>query len=388
MPVNRKLILDTHCEIYHMIKDRADGIFWNLQQHVAKGELVTNAVYIIGREQLRLNAGLIRQLVVDGAINVIFSNPHEGSATIKGHLIQYGVLDLVESRKIAVITGGDQESGWNYLKYEHFLTRILLYKENTDAIQKYKDLYSTNRPYKFLFLNGRARPHRKYFLERLQLSGLLDQSIWTNLDSRFGPGLMLQENNSLSFMHEGIDLVQRPFPIKYSDPKYEVELYSNRVGQSTTEGFVKMDLFNNTWGDIYLRADPYLDTYFSLITETVYLYPYSFRTEKLWKPLSIGHPFIVASGCGYYKDLHNLGFQTFGHLIDESFDQIDNDQLRIERTADIVEDLCRQDLASFLVECQEVCKYNQQHFAELALQTQLEFPERFDQFIKQYYLDE
>ena len=165
-----------------------------------------------------------------------------------------------------------------------------------------------------------------------------------------------------------------------------VELQDNcpNITQASLDD-VKNDLFNNTWGDIYLKTEPYADTYFSLVTETVYLYPYSFRTEKIWKPVSIGHPFIVIANRGYYKDLHNLGFKTFGHLIDESFDQIDNDQQRIERTAEIIEYLCRQDLASFLSECLEVCKYNQQHFVEMAFRTQQEFPERFDQFTKQYY---
>ena len=382
---NRNLIVDTHCEIYFQLKTRADSIFWNFKEHVTSGKLIPNAVYIIGREQLRLNAELVRQLVTDGVIDVIFSNPHEGSTTIKGHLLQYGILDLVEARKISVITGGDQEPEWNCLHYDLFLTRILHYKENLNAIQQYKDLYTNDRPYKFLFLNGRARPHRKYLLERFRVSGLLDQAIWSNLDPRIGEGLMLQETNSLSFIHNGVDLIQQSLPVKYLDPKYEVTLYSNRVGKSTNSGFVKNDLFNNTWGDIYLKTEPYADTYFSLVTETVYLYPYSFRTEKIWKPVSIGHPFIVIANRGYYKDLHNLGFKTFEHLIDESFDQIDNDQQRIERTAEIIEYLCRQDLASFLSESQEVCKYNQQHFVEMAFRTQQEFPERFDQFTKQYY---
>jgi hypothetical protein len=388
MPASPKLIVDTHCEIYWQLKNRADSIFWDFKRHVEEGKLVAGAVYVIGREQLRVSAELVRQLVTDGIIDIIFSNPHEGSTTMKGHLLQYGVLDLVESRKISVITGGDQEPNWNCLKYDLFLTRILHYKENLDAMQQYKDLYSINRPYKFLFLNGRARPHRKYFLERFRVSGLLDQTIWTNLDPRIGGGLMSQENNSLSFMHNGMDLIQQSLPVKYLDPKYEVKLYSNRVGKSTNPGFVKNDLFNNTWGDIYLQAEPYADTYFSLVTETVYMYPYSFRTEKIWKPVCIGHPFIVVANRGYYRDLHDLGFKTFGHLVDESFDQIDNDQDRIERTATVIEDLCRQDLASFLSASQEVCKYNQQHFIEIASQTQQEFPERFDQFIRYNYINE
>ena len=70
------------------------------------------------------------------------------------------------------------------------------------------------------------------------------------------------------------------------------------------------------------------------------------------------------------------------------FDLIDNDQDRIERIAQIVNDLCQQDLASFLKECYNRCKYNQQHLAEMRSKVRNDFPERFFQFLKQYHADE
>ena len=66
-----------------------------------------------------------------------------------------------------------------------------------------------------------------------------------------------------------------------------------------------------------------------------------------------------------------------------SFDQIENNQHRLERIAQVVEDLCQQDLAKFLEECYTVCKYNQQHLAEMRVKVRQEFPERFFQFINE-----
>ena len=114
-------------------------------------------------------------------------------------------------------------------------------------------------------------------------------------------------------------------------------------------------------------------------------YPYSFRTEKIWKPVAMGQPWIVAANQGYYRDMHNLGFQTYGHVIDESFDNIENSQDRIERIAQVVEDLCQQDLASFLDACYNVCKYNQQHLAEMSQTVRKEFPQQFEQFINERF---
>jgi uncharacterized protein YaaN involved in tellurite resistance len=90
----------------------------------------------------------------------------------------------------------------------------------------------------------------------------------------------------------------------------------------------------------------------------------------------------VATSPGYYRDLHRLGFQTFGHLIDESFDSIEHHQDRMDRIITIVEDLCQQDLDSFLKECYTVCKYNQQHLQELAPRLKAQFPEKFFNLIK------
>jgi hypothetical protein len=74
-------------------------------------------------------------------------------------------------------------------------------------------------------------------------------------------------------------------------------------------------------------------------------------------------------------------------LIDESFDRIDNVQDRIDRIAQVVRDLCRQDLPAFLRVAEDVCKYNQQHLAEMRIKVRQEFPDRFFKFIKNYIND-
>jgi hypothetical protein len=78
-----------------------------------------------------------------------------------------------------------------------------------------------------------------------------------------------------------------------------------------------------------------------------------------------------------------LGFKTFSHVIDENFDQIENNTDRLERIAQVVEDLCRQDLASFVKECYNICKYNQQQLAELGPKIRAEFPNQFEQYVNE-----
>lgn len=373
---NRKLVLDTYCEVYDLLLPWADGEFYDFKIH----NIVPGAIYLIGRAQFNFNKDHIRKLVEHNVIQVILSNPAEGSETLKDHCFHvHKIADLALDNRILLIGGGDMESEWPCLQYDSFLPKILDYDENLQAIKQSDEIFSkTQKPYKFLFLNGRIRGHRKYLIEKFNITGLLDQSIWTCLELREGACI------NLSLMHNGKDLMRSIRPAKFLDPKYEVDRYSNRVGMPFDQPFAKYELFDKEWGEIYLKAAPYIDTYFSVVTETVFDYPYSFRTEKIWKPIAMGHPWIAVANAGYYRDMRDLGFRTFDSVIDERFDTIENSQDRLERIAQIVKDLCDQDLASFLKECYNTCKYNQQHLAEMRLQVRKEFPNRFFEFLKRY----
>ena len=169
--------------------------------------------------------------------------------------------------------------------------------------------------------------------------GLLDRAIWTMLDGR--PSTQSsRKGTELTLVQGDTNLMTTITPIRQLDARYEVARYQNNSVEITEpkRQFIKQDMFHNTWGEIYLQTEPYADTYFSLVTETICEHGNSFRTEKIAKPIAQGHPWIVASNAGFYRDLRNLGFQTFGHVIDESFDLIDNTQDRLNRIFEIVHD--------------------------------------------------
>jgi len=353
MPKTPKLILDTFSEVYTMLREYAHDEFWDLSQH----ETVPGATYVIGRQQYVNNRERVREMAESGIVQVVMSNPHEGSATLIGQLTHLGLIDLAQQHKILVIGGGDMPPEWPCLQYDKFLPEILDYEENVEATTHWEEIYTSDiKPYKFLFLNGRGRKHRQQMIGKL--SDKLDTALWTNLDGANGP-------------------------TKTLPPEYEVPRYSATSNPATSNRYVKFDLFKNEWGEIYLYPKPYIDTYFSLVTETVFDIPYSFRTEKIWKPIVMGHPWIAVANAGYYRDMRNLGFQTYSNVIDESFDSIENNADRLDRIVAIVKDLCSQDLAAFLKECYNTSKYNQQHHREMAATVRKEFPERFFQFINE-----
>jgi hypothetical protein len=97
----------------------------------------------------------------------------------------------------------------------------------------------------------------------------------------------------------------------------------------------------------------------------------------------MAHPWIAVANAGFYRDMHKIGFRTFGNIIDESFDSIENDLDRIERIAEVVEDLCQGDLVDFLAASQDICKYNQQRLAEYRKDLIDNFPNQFLNFIRE-----
>jgi len=389
---NRKLVIDTHSEVYQELLPWADDTFWDLQQHT----VIPGAIYVFCREQVNRHNQIIQELATKKTVTVVIDNAAEGSQTLVTWACIKGLRNLIEQNKILLISGGDLPLEWSHIVYEHFLPKILDYDENVTELAQWPEIFSqTNKPYKFLFLSGRARPHRKYLLERFSNNGLIESALWTNLDR--GLQMIRQDNGAsvydptgtkkrIEYKVAGQDVIAVPRDIQYLPKKYEVPRYQHRIDLAVPdhETFVDNHLFDQEWGEIYISALPYIDSYFSLVAETVFDYPYSFRTEKIWKPIAMGHPWIVAANADFYKDLQNLGFKTFETILDESFDQIENNQQRIERIAEVVEDLCRQDLDSFVKACYNVCKYNQQHLAEMRQQVRQEFPNRFKQFIQQH----
>lgn len=351
---NINLVVDIECEIYHLIRHFPHKKFYDFSTET----IVPGSVYIVSREQFKNNVAKIREHI-DQA-HFVLSNPAEASETIKRMCAElYGVDDLFLNNKLAMISGGDIEIGWANLKFEKFITLIREERTNIESVGRSNEIYSKIvKPYKFLFLNGRARYHRIEMIKRL--APLLQQALWTNLDTAAGP-------------------------IHFLPQEYEITSCHKHMVESGAR-FEKPNLFQGkNWADGIIKADPYIDTYFSVVTETVFEYPYSFRTEKIWKPIAMAHPWICCSNYGFYRDIKNLGFKTFAHLIDESFDTIYSTQDRLARLEHVIKDLCTQDLPSFLAAAEDTCKYNQSHMRELVPKIISQFPQQFTDFINERY---
>jgi hypothetical protein len=367
------IYLDEFCEVHDLLKDIAAGDFTDFESEVIR----PGAVYVLGRDTMVRCNNKIRNIVESNLAHVVFSNPAEGATTMLGQFQRFGTRDLIESGKIMVLTGGNLPGGYRYFQFENFCQRMMNFEENITCMDRTNEIYEKiNKPYKFLFLNGRMRPQRKWLLLKLADMGLLSQSLYTNLDNKGAA------DRELFYITNGVNRMTLDEPLHYLPPEYEVDFYKDQIDKPSNETNVKFHLFNNEWGEAYIKPEPYIDTYFSLVTETVFSGNNSFRTEKIWKPIIMGHPWIAVANTGFYRDLHNMGFRTFNNALDESFDLIADPQDRIERISSIIGDLCASNLSQFMLQCKDACIHNQQVVLDYQKRYVSAFPEQFCNFLR------
>lgn len=369
---NRWLVVDTFCEMYPALADAADDTFWNLELWEPR----SGCVLVVSRQTLNQHHALIQTWAEQQLLLPVLVNPTEGSHTMRSQCQSLGLLPLIQSGQLLLVGCGNMEPELANMWYDSYRYKPFDYQENIEQCQRsiHGIFAKTHKPYKFLFLNGRTRAHRKYLIERFNDCGLLAHSLWTNLDISPVP----------AYANVYGPICNRPSAVQTLPQHYEVPRYHSGLDARYQQRLVKDELFGNEWGEIYIQAEPYIDTYFSVVSETVFEYPYTLRSEKTYKPIAAGHPFVIAASRGFYRDLRNAGFQTFGSLIDESFDLIDNDQDRLERIITVTQDLCNQDLEQFLVASRDICVYNQQYLQSSGNQIRTEFVPRFQTFLDQY----
>lgn len=99
------------------------------------------------------------------------------------------------------------------------------------------------------------------------------------------------------------------------------------------------------------------ETVYSIVAETDHSRP-SVPTEKTWKPMIARRLFVMFSNAGFLRDLRNLGFKTFGTIIDESYDDIEDNHERWTCAMQQCEWLCRQDPLVIMQQCNDILEHN------------------------------
>ena len=114
-----------------------------------------------------------------------------------------------------------------------------------------------------------------------------------------------------------------------------------------------------------LESAHYSDAYCNIVLETHYDADQSggsFLTEKTFKPIKHGQPFVIVGSPGSLSALRKLGYRTFDHAIDNSYDTIQNNTQRWQKTLQTIQQIQQQNMHSWFNSCYDDITHNQQLF--------------------------
>lgn len=177
-------------------------------------------------------------------------------------------------------------------------------------------------------LLGSLWPNKKYMLDRIKSHQDPNSFLLGNLSSLDLSSQLVPKN----FILGGDFETHINKKIAYQD---------QCVAQSSC--FVPYAIYNRTW--------------YSLICET-YRPEYAMVTEKIGKALLGKRIFILVSSQHGLKNLKKIGFKTFSPVIDESYDDIADDEKRWQAAWNSIESLLDLDPANVYEVCQEILEHN------------------------------
>jgi hypothetical protein len=127
---------------------------------------------------------------------------------------------------------------------------------------------------------------------------------------------------------------------------------------SNTSG-VQVNFNNQQYANIstFIPVNIYSQTWFSIITESR---PTDiFFSEKTAKPLLCGRLFVFFGAKHSLRTLHQIGFKTFSQVIDESYDNIEDDTQRWNAALEQIDRLLDQDPRVIKQQVLGVLEHNQ-----------------------------
>lgn len=141
-------------------------------------------------------------------------------------------------------------------------------------------------------------------------------------------------------------------------------VYTNQVNAMPVQQAVTHPLippYRSDQPDVY-GMKIYQQVAMDVVTETVYHYPYPYFSEKTYRPMINRRMFIVLAPAGVLAQLHRLGFETWGDLVDQSYDQIADPEARLLAVAAAVEQFCSLPLSQIQHYMQQNCwKFDHNH---------------------------
>lgn len=283
--------------------------------------------------------------IAAGEIKILFYY-HEGDnpQRIQEHLYhsQFGtLLPRTCYHFISANSAADQLTNATYFPDHEFFFRHVNRKQN--AI----DYGTGSRPYDFTLLNRTHKWWRASCVSDLLNRGLLARSQWsyhTDCSLNEDPADNPLELDTVLGWRQQVEAFVAGGP-------YLCDQLN--LAEQNDHHWVNVELYNNS--------------YFHIVAETHFDADQSggtFITEKTYKAIKFGQPFVMIGPAGTLAALRRCGYRTFDHVLDNSYDTIEHNTERWHAVCALIESLHQQDLKQLFDQCRDDVAHNQEIFLQ------------------------
>jgi len=288
--------------------------------------------------------------------NFYFIGDYTGEAHNRVDKLSISFLNKLKSigvdiNRLIVANNNSNKTGIHKVRYESYLLNICFFPNfflsTYNYLNRYvKNLNSKVEPtHKFLCLNRRMYYHKYQIIEELFHRGLLDDTLFTWVDNRIPANKLNKELISkIGLTPHNFKSIQLEDDIMYGS-----ELSSHDEFLYT---------INPQW---------YYKSKVNIITETILDEDEIHITEKTWKAIYLGVPFVISASNGHLKTLRDMGFKTFNSVINEDYDNM-RGRNKIKQIIDSAVELSNLYNTK---EVLDICRYNQQLYFNMEHRKQI-----------------
>jgi hypothetical protein len=256
-------------------------------------------------------------------------------------------LNGIDINRLIVVNNNSDKVGLHRVKYGNFILNTIyfpyFYLHTYHALKNQIGNIGINNTIttdkKFLCLNRRMYHHKYQIIEELFNRGILDDTRFSWVDNKNTKNFL----NKKLVSHLNIDVNNFKAIQLEGDVMYGSEL-------STHEEYLYT--INVNW---------YYKSKVNIITETNFNETEIHITEKTWKAIYLGVPFVISASNGHLKTLRNMGFKTFNSVINEDYD----DMYGKDKIKQIIDSAIELSNIYNSKEVLEICKFNQELYFNL-----------------------
>lgn len=317
--------------------------------HTVKNGWPAGAYYTVGVGFFNFNVdyfslmpGQVLDAIRDRTLTVVFYY-HEGDnpASIKQRLDKLCDQNCVPIDSYRFVSGNTAAD--NIKGFAFFPDHELLYWQR-NRLSLPTSVHSNLRNHNFTVLSRTHKWWRATVMSDLKQRSVLDNSMWSY-------GIEHATDESIE---------DNPIEIDTLGLRNEIDRFLSSAPYTCDT------LTSEQHNDHHLvESNHYSDSYCSIILETHFDADGSggaFLTEKTFRAIKHGHPFVVVGCPGSLAVLRNLGYRTFDHVIDNSYDAVANNTERWIQCRNAIQQIQQQDMHSWFESCRSDIEHNQQLF--------------------------